>query len=80
MRWLVRLVCPPGGLVCDPFAGSGTTGMACLREGMRAVLIEREAEHVADIRHRLAHIGGEDTPLFAAPADDEQPGLFSEVA
>jgi site-specific DNA-methyltransferase (adenine-specific) len=53
MRWLVRLVCPPGGTVLDPFAGSGTTGAAALAEGMRAVLIEQEAEYVADIRRRL---------------------------
>jgi DNA modification methylase len=53
MRWLVRLVCPPGGVVLDPFAGSGTTGAAAVAEGMGAVLIEAEAEYQADIRHRL---------------------------
>lgn len=53
MRWLVRLVTPPGGLVLDPFAGSGTTGVAAIAEGMRAVLIEREADYVADIRRRV---------------------------
>jgi DNA modification methylase len=53
MRWLVRMVCPPGGVVLDPFAGSGTTGAACVAEGMHAVLIEREAEYQADIRRRL---------------------------
>jgi DNA modification methylase len=58
MRWLVRMVCPPGGTVLDPFAGSGTTGAAALAEGMSAVLIEREAEYQADIRRRL----GLDTP------------------
>jgi DNA modification methylase len=66
MRWLVRLVTPPGGHVLDPFAGSGTTAMACLAEGFHATLIEREAEYVADIRRRLAHVSGADTPLFAA--------------
>jgi site-specific DNA-methyltransferase (adenine-specific) len=65
MRWLVRLVTPPKGLVLDPFAGSGTTGMACMAEGFDAVLIERESEYVADIRARLAHVRGDDTPLFA---------------
>lgn len=53
MRWLVRLVCPPGGVVLDPSAGSGTTGAAAVAEGMAAVLIEREAEYQADIRRRL---------------------------
>lgn len=68
IAYLVRLVTPPGGLVLDPFAGSGTTGMACMREGFRAVLIEREAEYVADIKRRIAHVKGEDAPLFAEAA------------
>ena len=53
MQWLVRLVTPPMGLVLDPFAGTGTTGHAALLEGMRAVLIEREAAYAADIKTRL---------------------------
>jgi site-specific DNA-methyltransferase (adenine-specific) len=53
MQWLVRLVTPPGGLVLDPFAGTGTTGEAAWREGMRAVLIEREAQYQDDIRRRM---------------------------
>lgn len=54
MQWLVRLVTPRGGLVLDPFAGTGTTAEAAVREGMRAVLIEREDEYQADIRRRMA--------------------------
>jgi DNA modification methylase len=65
MRWLVRLVTPPGGTVLDPFAGSGTTGVAALREGMDAILIEREAEYVTDIRRRIDMLSGLDTPLLA---------------
>lgn len=53
MRWLVRLVTPVGGLVLDPFAGSGTTGHAAVCEGMRAVLIEREAKFCRDIARRM---------------------------
>jgi len=53
MQYLVRLVTPPRGLVLDPFAGTGTTGEACIREGFRAVLIEREPEYQADIRRRI---------------------------
>jgi DNA modification methylase len=48
MRWLVRLVTPPGGTILDPFAGSGTTGCAAVLEGFRFVGIEREPEY-ADI-------------------------------
>lgn len=42
MRWLVRLVTPPGGTVLDPFAGSGTTLEACAVEGFHAIGIEKE--------------------------------------
>lgn len=56
MRWLVRLVTPPGGLVLDPFAGSGTTGVAARAEGMRCVLIEREAEYLGIIAGRLSQL------------------------
>ncbi|KKL27274.1 hypothetical protein LCGC14_2386780, partial [marine sediment metagenome] len=69
IAYLCRLITPPGGLVLDPFAGSGTTAMACLREGFDAILIEKEARFVADIKRRLAHVEGADTPLFqGAPA------------
>lgn len=53
MQWLVRLVTPKGGVVLDAFAGTGTTGEAAWREGMRAVLIEREPRYAEDIRRRL---------------------------
>jgi hypothetical protein len=65
MRWLVRLITPPCGTVLDLFAGSGTTGMACMAEGFDCILVEREPEYVADIRRRIAHVSGEDTPLFS---------------
>jgi len=57
LRWLVRLVTPPGGLVIDPFAGTGTTASACLREGCCCILIEREQEYVADIKYRFTGLG-----------------------
>jgi site-specific DNA-methyltransferase (adenine-specific) len=53
MQYLVRLVTPPRGRVLDPFAGTGTTGEAAWREGMSALLIEREAEYQDDIRRRM---------------------------
>jgi site-specific DNA-methyltransferase (adenine-specific) len=53
MQWLVRLICPKGGTVLDPFAGTGTTGAAAFIEGCRAVLVEREAEYLADIERRM---------------------------
>ena len=53
IAYLCRLVTPPGGTVLDPFAGSGTTGAACLREGFDCILIEREAEYIPDIMARI---------------------------
>lgn len=53
MVWLVRLACPEGGLVLDPFMGSGSTGVACLREGRRFIGIESEPEYFATARKRL---------------------------
>ncbi|HVI27505.1 site-specific DNA-methyltransferase [Hansschlegelia sp.] len=54
MQWLCRLVTPTGGVVLDPFAGTGTTGEAAWREGFSAILIEREAEYQADIARRMS--------------------------
>jgi len=59
MAYLCRLVTPPGGTVLDPFAGTGTTGLAAMREGFDCILIEREAEYVADIHRRIAWATGE---------------------
>ena len=55
MRWLVRLVTPPGGVVLDPFTGSGTTGVAATLEGARFIGIEREAEYHAIATARIQH-------------------------
>ncbi len=54
MRYLCRLVTPAGGLVLDPFTGSGSTGKAATLEGFRFVGIEREAEYVEIARRRIA--------------------------
>ena len=53
MRWLVRLVTPPGGTVGDFFAGTGTTVQACLDEGFRCVAADRDLDSVRRIRARL---------------------------
>lgn len=53
MRWLVRLVTPPNGLVLDPFAGSGTTAEACIHEHMRCITVEREPDYLPLILSRL---------------------------
>lgn len=45
MRYLCRLVTPPGGIVLDPFMGSGSTGKAAIQEGFRFIGIERDVEY-----------------------------------
>lgn len=55
MRYLCRLVTPPGALVLDPFAGSGSTGRGALLEGFRFIGIEREAEFIPISDARLSH-------------------------
>lgn len=56
MRYLVRLTkTPTGGVVLDPFTGSGTTGIACELEGREFIGIEREAEYVEIAEKRIAH-------------------------
>ena len=57
MQWLVRLVTPPGGIVLDPFAGSGTTGMAASSEGFRSILMEREEAYVEIMKTRFTKEG-----------------------
>jgi SAM-dependent methyltransferase len=59
MRYLVRLVTPPGGVVLDPFTGSGSTGIAAVLEGKRFIGVEREPEYVAIADARINHWKGE---------------------
>lgn len=53
MRWLVRLVTPPGGTVLDPFAGSGTTLQAASEEGFASIGVERDGDYLKLINSRL---------------------------
>jgi DNA modification methylase len=66
MRYLCRLITPPGGVVLDPFMGSGSTGLGAWREGFRFIGIEREAEYFTLAIHRLR-------------AAQRQPDLFHEA-
>lgn len=76
MSWLVRLVTPPGGTVLEPFAGSGTTVEAAMREGFNVVAVEREADYLPLI---LARIDREHARQ-AAEAANRTPSLFDEEA
>jgi DNA modification methylase len=54
MAYLVRLVTPPGGVVLDPFCGSGSTGVACVREGVGFAGVELDPGHAEVARQRIA--------------------------
>lgn len=78
MRYLCRLVTPPGGIVLDPFTGSGTTGCAATLEGFGFVGIEREAEYAEIARRRVEHwrdVANQDE----ASIEDVQEKLFVEI-
>jgi site-specific DNA-methyltransferase (adenine-specific) len=60
MQWLCRLVTPKGGLILDPFTGSGSTGRAAVAEGFRFVGIELSEEYATIARARIADYA----PLF----------------
>ncbi|MDD5371331.1 MAG: site-specific DNA-methyltransferase [Anaerolineaceae bacterium] len=56
MRYLCRLVTPPGGVILDPFMGSGSTGKAALLEGFRFIGIEKEEEYLEIANRRLVEV------------------------
>ncbi len=55
MAWLIKLACPPGGTVLDPFTGSGTTGVATLQAQRRFIGVERDSGYARIARARLRH-------------------------
>jgi site-specific DNA-methyltransferase (adenine-specific) len=55
MRYLCRLVTPPGGIVLDPFCGSGSTGKAAILEGFDFVGIELDADYASIAEARIKH-------------------------
>ena len=69
IRYMIRTYTNQGGVIFDPFMGSGTTGVACIREGRSFIGIEREPAYHAIAEARIAHARGEVRP------DAEQPGL-----
>ena len=56
MQYLCKLITPPGGTILDPFGGSGTTGMAAIKEGFHYILIEKEPEYCEIARKRIAAV------------------------
>ena len=78
MAHLIQLVTRPGGLILDPFAGSGTTGLAAARHGFRAILMEQSAEYAEIARARISTEWREARPSTDAPAPPA--GLFDWAA
>lgn len=72
LRDLLQVIAPPDGLVLDPFAGSGSTGVACAMGGWRFFGIERDQAHLATARRRITGTPRDANPqqanLFATPA------------
>lgn len=83
MRQLVRLITPPGGVCLDPYAGSGTTGIACKIEGFNCILVDSEQEYI-DIAKARYHAWQPDDIMEIIreqekkPKDDNQISLFTE--
>ncbi len=73
MRWLVRLVTPPGGTVLEPFAGSGTTVEACIVEGFQCIAIEKGEEYLPLIMQRIHR---RRDPVAAIRQTGDELGLF----
>jgi site-specific DNA-methyltransferase (adenine-specific) len=67
MRWLVQLVTPPGGVILDPFLGSGTTAEAARSQGFCCLGIEREPDYIPLIRARLSRNAGDDVKHRSDP-------------
>jgi site-specific DNA-methyltransferase (adenine-specific) len=59
MSWLVTLVTPPNGVVMDPFMGSGTTGIAAVKNGFSFIGCEQSEEYLAIAEARIRHHGGD---------------------
>jgi hypothetical protein len=80
MRYLCRLVTPPGGIVLDPFMGSGSTGKAAQLEGFQFIGIERDPQYFAIAQARANNdpipVGADDCTPDREPAREQQSSLF----
>lgn len=75
MRWLVKLVTPPGGIVLDPFCGTGSTLLAADQLQFNAIGIEQDATYAEDTRRKLM----KDAPLFTEIEKPKRVPLFGDA-
>lgn len=75
MRWLITLVSPPGAIILDPFAGSGTTLEAAMQRGVKSIGIEKEEVHLPLIMQRIdrQHAAGDPILPPGDPRDFKEP-------
>jgi site-specific DNA-methyltransferase (adenine-specific) len=76
MRYLVKLITPPGGTVLDPFTGSGSTGKAAILEGFEFIGIELTEDYWPIIEGRLKHAEAKVAERIKETSDQEQEKLF----
>lgn len=74
MEYLCKLITPPGGIVLDPFMGTGSTGVAALKLGFSFMGIEREPEYFEIAKKRIENISKVDSPEESAVPEEESEG------
>jgi len=79
MRWLINATTRPGELVCDPFAGSGTTGIAAVQLGRRFHGIESDSNFLELARRRINAYGRVEQSLDGAVSDENETGSVEAV-
>lgn len=77
LQYLIRHITPPGGVVLDPFAGSGTTGEAAKREGFDCILMEAEDEYIEFLRKRFVDDMENGSPQF--PVETQPKRSYEQV-
>lgn len=80
MAYLVKMVTQPGGLVLDPFMGSGTTGKAAIRNGYRFLGIEREEAYFEIAKQRINYEIKADKKEIEAPSKEPAPVALKDPA